>query len=414
MSWRFYAMRWDGTWLHRDLPLADVRLSPALSGPYRITATIDPSWAELIGGDGLPLLQEWSTIILCEASGQLRGGGILTDTDTVGEKLQLTAVGVSGYPAGQPLVETLTWGGKTAGASGAGVDPLDVVRALWGHLQAQPDGDLGVTFSSTSTPYRLGAWHNARRVDADGKLDPDAKAVQDPPIPIDKVWDPKTDKKPAAAKGKSVYWKYELAWHAGVEIGQKIDELARQASFEWREHYAWADTDRESVVMRLEFGYPRIGRRQTNLRFVQDENITQLVPVKRDGTSFANEVRTFGAGEGAKQVKSVARVRDGRLRRARSEDRPDVSSAASLKSIAQDELLRTNSLDDITGFTIRDHPNAPIGSFDIGDDVLVEGRAWGRWVRLWVRITGFSFSPTSGDVQITCSRSDRFRYGGAA
>ncbi|MBB4931837.1 hypothetical protein F4561_002657 [Lipingzhangella halophila] len=414
MTWTYHAMRaTTRQWLHRELPLSDVRLSPALSGPYSLKARIEPEYGDLIGDDGELVLSEWGTLVFAEASGQIRGGGIVTDTKIVGQELDLTIDGFTAYPADMPITSTLTWGGKTEGTTGAGVDPFDVVRAMWDHLQAQPDGDLGVTYTQNSTPYRLGAWHNARRLDEDGELDDDPKAVQDPPIPIDKVWDSKKGKKPTAAQGKDVYWRYRLPWWDAIDVSQKINELAKQVPFDWREHYAWADSSKEDVVMELHLGYPRLGKRQSNLTFVEGENVTGLVPINRDGSDYYNTVYGFGSGEGSKQLRQSVSHRDGRLRRVKVEGRPEVSNKAALRAIAQDELLRTLHLADITQFVVVDHPNASIGSFDVGDDVLVENRRGWQPTRLWVRITGFDYQPETGEITVKCSRSDRFRYGGA-
>lgn len=413
--WRYYAQRaTSGEWLHRDLPLSNVTVSPALSGPYKLSATIDPEYADLYAEDGDLLLAEWGTWVFAEASNQLRGGGLITDATITGSKLDLTIDGFTRYPSGQPLTETLTWGGKTEGATGAGVDALDVVRALWDHLQAQPDGDLGVTYTSTSTPYRVGEWHNARALDADGSLGDDPKAVHSTPIPIDKIWNPKKDRPPIPASGKTVYWKYQLPWWEGIEVGRQIDELARQAGFDYRESYRWADSSKESVVLELQFGYPRLGRRQSGLVFREGENITDLVPIARSGNSYYNAVYGLGAGEGSKKLRqSVSRRDPTRLRRAKPLDRAEITNAAALKAEAGDELRRSVELVDITGFTIRDHPNARVGSFDVGDDVLVHTRRGWQPTSLWVRITGFTHSPDTGDVTVRCSRSDRFAYGGS-
>lgn len=411
-GWRFHAQRWDGTWLHRELPLSDVQITHTLSGPGRLTATVEPVWGGLLAEDGRPLLEEWSTLIWAEVDGQIRGGGILVDSTFEGQRWRLDVAGISSYAADQPLVDTLTWGGPTAGASGYGVDPLDVVRALWAHLQGKPNGALGVVVDATTSPYRLGAWHNARRLKADGTLDDDPKAIQDPPIPIDKVWDPKRDKKPAAARGKTVYWKHELPWWGNTIVGSHIDDLARRTPFDYREHLSWADSDRTSVVKRLELGYPRLGKRQTSLRFVEDENITSLVAVKRSGDDYANEVRAYGAGEGSKQLRETRSVSDGRLRRAHVLDAPEIMDKAALAEAAAGDLRWRQNLTDITGFTVIQHPHARLGSFAPGDDVLVETRG-GWWpTRLWVRITSLTISPYSQTVQVTCRRSDSFDYSG--
>lgn len=408
--WRYYAQRWSGKWLHRELPLGEVRITSALSGPGQLTATVDPVWAGLQASDGRPLLDEWSTLIWAEADGQLRGGGILVDSTFTGQKWALDVAGFSSYAAGQPLVNTLTWGGSTAGVTGNGVDPLTVVRALWSHLQSKPSGNLGVTVDNTTSGYRLGEWHNARKIEDDGKLGP-AKEIQTPPIPIDRVWDSKTDKKPVAAQGKTVYWMHRLGWWDNVQVGAKVDELAKQTPFEYRERVAWKP-GREGVTMRLELGAPRLGKRQTRLRFVEDENIVNIVPVKRSGDDFASEVHAYGAGEGSKQLRQIQSLTGGRLRRAAAVDRPDVTTAALLKTVAADEVRRRNKLVDIHGFTVTDHPHARIGSFGPGDDVLVQTR--GGWLptRLWVRVTGVTTIPGSRAVEVTCRRSDSFDYAG--
>lgn len=409
MTWRYYAMRWTGEWLHRDLPLRDVDIAHALSGPGGLTASIDPTYRDLQSDSG-PILREWDTIILAEASGQLRGGGILTGMEIVGDSLKLDCFGFSGYAAGMPVTSTLTWGGPSAGVTGVGVDPAVVQEALWAHLQAQPDGALGVTLGPLSTPYRLGAWHNARRLNDDGTLGPAAE-VQDPPIPIDRVWT-KSDKPPIAAQGKQLYWQYQLPWWEDIEVGARFDELCKQAPIEYRERWQWATPDRDAVVMRIDRGYPRLGRRQAGLRFVEGENVVETVTVQRSGDDFANVVAAYGAGEGSKQIRQTVSQRDGRLRRVRPLDASDVTTTAALRALAADELGRASQLVDVTGFTIRDHPSARVGSFGVGDDVLLRTTYGWQPTQLWVRILAYSYSPDEDTVQISCARSDSFDYSG--
>lgn len=410
MSWRYYALRWTGAWVHRELPLRDVSITHTLSGPGDLTASIEPTYADLVAEDGQLVLREWDTIIVAEASGQLRGGGILVSTEVTGDSLSLDCVGFAGYAAGMPLTATLTWGGSSAGTTGNGVDAATVIRALWAHLQGQPDGNLGVAVDSLATPYRLGAWHNARKLPTDDQPNPPAAEVEDPPIPIDRVWT-NADRKPAAATGKTVYWQYSLPWYEDVEVGAKIDELCQQARIEYREAWSWGP-GRESVVMRLQLGYPRLGRRASDLRFVEGENISELVTLQRSGDDFANVVAAYGAGEGSKQRRATASQRDGRLRRVQIVDAEDVDNAASLATIARDHLARTRQITDITSFVVRDHPNAELGSFGAGDDVLVQTTIGWQPTSMWVRILSYTYSPDGDTVSVTCTRSDSFDYSG--
>src|SRR5690606_11357613 len=131
---------------------------------------------------------------------------------------------------------------------------------------------LGVEVQSITTPYRLGAWHNARKLPTSDQPNPPDSEVEDPPIPIDREWTPR-DRKPAAATGKSVYWQYQLAWHEDIDLGSTIDTLCTQTPMDYREVWEWASPARDAVRMRIEMGYPRLGRRRDDLRFVQGENV---------------------------------------------------------------------------------------------------------------------------------------------
>ena len=408
--WRYYAFRaLSREWVHRELPLRDVSITHTLSGPGDLTASIEPTYADLVGEDGQPVLREWDTVIVAEAAGEIRGGGIVTSMEITGDVLSLDCVGFSGYAAGMPLTWTLVWGGPSAGVTGQGVDAATVVRALWEHIQDQPDGGLGVVLDPTTTPYRMGVWHNARKLPTDDEPNPPRSEIEEPPPPIDRVWGP-DDRKPAAATGKTVYWEKRLNWFEDVEVGAAVDEICQQASIEYRERWSWADTDREGVTLRLELGYPRLGRRASDLRFVEGENISELVTLTRSGEDFANSVAAYGAGEGSKQLRQTVTHRDGRLRRVQVVDASDVSVAASLRQIATDELARARQITDITSFTVREHPNAQLGAFGVGDDVLVETVIGWQPTKLWVRILSYSFSPDGDTVNIACTRSDSFDY----
>ncbi|WP_433701791.1 hypothetical protein [Nocardiopsis sp. CA-288880] len=410
--WRCYAQRaLTDEWLSRDLPLSNLKVTTTLSGPCRVTGSIDPIYRDLIADDGELLLLPWKTWVWVEASDQIRGGGLVTDVKTAGSELDVEITGVTGCLTGQPLLNNLRWGGKEAGTTGNGVDPFDVYRALWTWLQSRAGGNLGVTVDSTSTPYRLGEWHNTRALKEDGSLGP-AKEIATTPVPIDKVWVPAKDKKPVAASGKTVYWQYQLNWWDNHELGRVADEMARQTPYDYRERYSWASSAKEAVVKHVPLGYPRLGGRSTK-RFAEQENISEVLTIQRSGDDYANLVTAYGAGEGSKMLRANASVTDGRVRRSRTVERPDITSQAALQAVADDELRRWNSVEDILGFTVMDHPNARIGTFDVGDDVLVHAYSGWAPIDLWVRITSMTLSPDTGEVAVTCSRSDRFRYGGA-
>ena len=396
-SARLYAMRWTGEWVSRDLPCTSATVTDAIGAPGGCTVDIEPQHADLTDERGLPVFREWDTLLFVEESGQLRGGGILTRATASGDSLRLECDGFTALPQGAPLDTTIQWGGKTDGRTGNGVDPADVVRALWDHFQAQPDSNLGVVVDDISTPYRLGEWVNAAGTDNEETL------------PIDRVWSGHDDR-PKARKGKTLYWRYILAWHDDVEIGRTIDDVCSQAGLEYREEISWGDADKETVHFRLALGYPRLGHRRANLAFVEDVNVVGPVEVQRDGTSFANAVIAYGSGEGSKQLRAYANRRDGRLRRYATVDASDVTEKATLQAIADAELRKLQHTEDISRIEVMEHPNAARGTFHAGDDILIHvGPGWAQ-TSLWVRILSMDTDLDSGATTIDCTRSDSFDY----
>jgi hypothetical protein len=439
-GWRYHALRiLDRTWLHRDLPLSEVSISPALSGPGAMAATLDPDTFALKTADGQPLLMEWRDLIIAEASDEVRFAGILINSEFSGQSWTLDIAGVSAWPQGQPQIGTLAYGSpshiETGGpASGEGADPLTIARDLWTQLQAQPDADLRVTFGgSTASGYRLARWYGvANRYDyhpvasttvtlvpyGTASLD-EVKTYEQVQVDIagtgftrttKKTLDKPPAKSPTPRAGP--YWRYYVYDYDTTDVGEKINDLARTAPFDYLEHAAWSDTDKSDVELQILFGAPRIGTRKLGLRFVEGENISDLVTVRQDGEDYANGVTVIGAGDGADQLRQTVVKRDGRLRRVKVVTAAGIAEASQLKSTATGELNRINKLTDIEGFTVRQHPHAPYGSYQVGDDVLVQvATGWAAGTSLWVRITGLTYQPDSETVQITCARSDSFSYG---
>lgn len=412
-NWQYYALNiLTGEWLHRDLPLRSPQLTDTLSGPGAISATLDPDVATLKTAAGAPILDEWSTLILAEADGQIRCAGILANSTLVGPTFSLDCVGFANYPQGQTLEDTLSWTGNASlAAGGHGVDPLTVVRALWTSLQSKPDANLGVVVDGTTSGFSLGAFTNvqaAQKTTANPNGSTDPKEVGED-VPIDRAWRP-TDKLPTVAKGKTLTWAYALNWWGNVDIGSAIDGYVKQAPFDYREQAEWSTAARDAVTLRLRLGAPRLGTRKANLRFVEGENVSEVVQIVRSGEGYANYISALGAGEGQAQIRTVASKRDGRLRRMAQLSDGSKTTVDSLKAAATQQLNLSNKLENITGFTCRDHPNARIGAFDVGDDVLIQTHVGWQPTTLWVRITAATISPETGDVAITCSRSDRFNY----
>lgn len=355
MTWRFLAQRLpSGELIDPDLPLRGAAVTRALSGPGAVEGEVPVEVARLKGPDGRPLLEPWGSAIIAEAGGEIRGYGIVTDEPAWdGARWRIDTVGFSGYLAG--LAYT---GPEYAGVQ---VDPLDVVRRVWEHAQGEPGGDLGVVVDGTTSPVRIGdELREVEFVTGDGQ----EVAFEAGPFKLN-------------------------AWETD-DLGAVVDELASSTPFDYLEESRW---DGERVAHRLRLGYPTIGRRREDLRFVIGENVV-AEPSLTAGV-YASAVQVFGAGEGREMVRSPVVSRDlGRLRRTLVVTDKSITSVRKATDRARAILAAAGGGVRLESLTIADHPHAPVGSFDVGDSIPLDGpTGWGGDLSGWVRVLELTVKP---------------------
>jgi hypothetical protein len=363
VGWRFFAERLqgDGTAVYLgDIPLTGVTITDALSAPPGLTGKLTPEWATWKLDDDAPLIADWSTAIYAEADDEIRGGGILTNMDYGDDgSLALDCVGFSGYPKNMPY---------TASMYGVQVDPLDMLRHIWDHLQGQADGNLGVVVDPLTSPIRIGT--ELEQVEFD------------------------TVSGPVSFEAGP----YKLAWWQTHDLGKEIDDLAEQTPFDWREVNAWRDDG--TIEHRIQLGYPRLGTRRHDLRFAFGENIAVQPSVADEGEDFANEILALGAGEGRDMKRATKANRDGHVRRVRVVTDKSLTSASRLNAAADAELRRSQGMLQVTDLQVRDHLNAELGSWSVGDEIFVQGTTGWRRFDSWCRIIESAISPDAGDVAV--------------
>jgi hypothetical protein len=372
-DWRYIAVRLEGdgtaTTIHPELPLGSVEIEDVLSGPNGLTGTLSPEIPSLVDQHGLPILDEWSTAIFAEYQGEIFGGGILADCDFTGPKWNINTTGFIGYWKDMPYTGPGQFYVKT--------DTLDIVRAIGAHVQGQDHGNIGLEFDGQKSGVKVGSSLTAPEYDPNGPSDGLTLESQ----------------------------AYKLAWHADFDLLSNIDDLAEQTPFDYHERHWW---DGDDIRHRLDFGVPNLGRKRNDLRFVIGENLFVVPSFTRVGDDYANEVYMLGAGEGAKMIRGHATTPRDRLRRVAVVTDSSVRRTARANRMAQRELAWRKSLGDITSLTIRDHPHAPIGSIDTGDEIYVEGTAGWVTFNAWCRVLTRTIHPDSpGAMDVTLVRSDR-------
>lgn len=372
--WRYFAtkLHGDGTesLIADDLPLEGVELLDELSGPGGLTAKISPEYARLKGPDGLPILRAWSTAIYAEKDGQIRGGGILTEPVIDGPDLSLDCVGFSDYARDMPY---------TGNYSKIQIDPLDVVRHIWNHLQSKPNGNIGLVVASTKSPVRIGT--EEREVEF------------------------------TTGDGEEVSFEtgpFRLSWWETDDLSKEIDDLAAETPFEYRVRHYWSG---DTIKHELELGYPQLGRRLTEPRFAVGENVLVEPSIVIGGEEYADEVLVLGAGEGRAMVRGEWAQRGDRLRRVAVVEAKDVRKKDAAAKLAEREVnLRAVEPEAIGSIVVHDHPNAPIGSFAPGDEILlITPEGWTGELRAWYRITSASISPDANTATLSIIRAEKVR-----
>ncbi|MEV8344540.1 hypothetical protein [Streptomyces niveus] len=397
MTWRYIAQRsTTGDFLDWDVPfVADSPPRSELSGPGAMKGTIQPEYLRLMAKpDGLPVITEWATTLYAEYDGRIRWGGLVTRVSYEGQAMKVECAGYTAYPAGQPyfgstiqsgakIKQKYAYEGRDKNHDGyidgsspkkkmpprpkdklsRRWDAYEVVRAVWDHLQSYQAGKLGMVVDRHKSGHLLGA--------ANG---------EDP---------------------------WNLQWWETPDCGATIADVMNLAKADFRERHTW-DGTKEKVLHFLDLGNPRrLGTTRTDLRFAGGENIVEIATPQGQGDFFANNIYVLGKGSGSKTARSRVVYNDLRLRRAQVISRKSTANLKTLTSYGQAERARHSALLTIPSIAIVQHPNAPLGSWYLGDRILVQVDVpWVGELAIWHRVTAQEIDPAAGTAVLSLTRAD--------
>lgn len=333
-----------------------------------MVGTIPSEIARLKKSDGSPLLTPWGCAVWAEASGEIRGGGILVRSEFVGPMWTTEYVGLSGYANGQH------WTGDEY--KGVRIDPLSVVRRIWNHLQGQPGGDLGLDVDQTSSPVRIGT----------------------DPVDVEFTTDDGEDVSFESGPFKMNAW-------STADVGKVIDDLAASTPFDYLTRTQW---DGDQLSHRLELSYPRRGSRRDDMRFVVGENVLVEPTHVMDGDEYATEVLVLGSGEGSGMVRANATSPDRRgLRRAIGITDKSARSKRAATDIAKRELAWRNTDIVVEDIQVIQSALAEVHAIRPGDEVFFQSDVGWLDVSMWVRVLSVSIFPEDlSTVVLRVARSE--------
>ncbi|MYW43043.1 hypothetical protein [Streptomyces sp. SID161] len=350
-----------GVWLSTALPLIDLEYGDELNGPGSLSGRLAP---RLVSSDPA-LVNPGNTFIYVESAGQIRWGGIIWDVRSSGNDYAIEAASWSSY-----LQHRYDVDGEHGGRGPyVYTDRCQVIRNIWAYAQSIADGNIGVTVDATTSTSKVGA--------------PDDV--------------------------------YHSSWWENPCLGDQIDDLVGgDATPDYTCSTAW-NTSKTDVVKRIRLGWPRLGRRRTDISFSSGVNIIEDPEIALAGDDYAQVVIATGSGDGSAKLRQISAVRNGRIRMEAVVDAPELNGNDTLKARASAERTWRQVLGSIDQITIRNTTAAPFGSWQIGDDVYTRvHNAWTDYTG-WCRITGWSVKPTAqGGPQalISLKPAATFQYGG--
>lgn len=359
-----------GEFLTYDLNVTNLVIQRNLSDGCDLTFDVDPNDSESAG----IYFKSYGQYIHIEkvmlGKRRIWATGIVqpSDIDETTGKIHLKCKGFAAYPKGIPWLEDITK---------IDVDAFWPVVEIWRHLQEDfPNGNLGVTVTPQTSGIEMLAGY---------AFDGDLLNLN-----FFALFVRATDK---------------------LDCGDYINALARDVPFDYKEISEW-NADRTDVNKTFMLGYPRLGLIQPNLAFVLNENVLSAKPHTESQTDYVTDVGITGWFPGVQYSAELSNADPTRLRRYLSEDDAMIDSNERAAAWAHRRLARRQTPPYWETITINpDHPNAPMGSFDVGDTITVSGyMPWVGYIAQEHKIISISVDTGKNVTQLSLKAEGAFNY----
>lgn len=369
----------------RDVYVEKPQLVRKLSGPCIMEFDIDyrHSSIQLPDNSGPILLKPWGHI--CHVETVVGGERVIfasaimkpSDVDENTGVLHFQGEGFSNYAHEIPLL--INWNPIT-------VDPFTIVDKIWTHIQSFDNGNLNVQIYNFN--------------EAGDELDPPLSNTQMfPGFSFD---------------GTDFVVDFFAIFIRAVDYtdcGDYINSLARDIPFDYFEESRWNE-GKTAINKRIQLAYPHGGVSQTNLVFRQNENILQMKTHTESEIQWASDIVGRGWFPGRTYSSQLSNIDDTRLRRVIMEDDVMINSNERSAIWADRQLTRRQEPHWWESIIISMyHSNAPWGSYDVGDQIRVQGfMPWVGWVDLVHKIIALAPDEENGIVQLALKAEGAFNY----
>lgn len=358
-----------GTILSRDLVVKKPKVLRVLNGACHIEFDIDYHDTSTAG----IFFKPWGHWIHVEkmiyGERKIWASGIVqpSQVDKKTGVTHLVAEGFAGYPKKMPWLEN--WNPLAC-------DVFEVIHKIWNHLQSYPNGNLGVTVSPATSGIEMLPGYAF-----DGNilnLDFFAEFIR------------ATDKE---------------------DCGDHIDKLARDVPFDYIEFSSW-NSDRTAIDRQIYLGYPWVGVDQKWLVFAINENVMEAVPHIETQIDWVSDITIDGWFPGTEYSATLTNADPKRFRRSISQDDARVNSNERAAAWSKRKLTRRQTPSFWDSIIVdMGHPNAPFGSYDVGDRIYVRGyMPWVGMVNQQHKILAIAVDEEKGACELTLKAEGAFNY----
>jgi hypothetical protein len=367
---RFIVEDVHGNILSRDLIVSEPKVVRTLSGPCNIEFKLHPDEPSVQGISFKP----WSCWIHVEkmvfgvrkiiASGIIQPG----EVDPESGILSVKAQGFSGYLKGIPW--DTNW-------NPIAVDPFEIFERVWADAQFPSGGNLGVTVYPTTSGTQL----------LPGFSFDNEELVMD-------------------------FFAIFIRAIDFVDCGDYLNKLARDVPIDYFEESTW-NAGRTAITKKIHLCYPSGGTDQTAVTsFRINENIVKAAPKQDVEIGWISDIIMRGWFPGKVYSYTLSNADPDRYRRVMKEDDLQINSNERAAAWAHRRLARRQIPHYYENITIdSNHPNAPFGTWDVGDTINVQGNMpWVGMVSQRHRITAYMYDDTTGLVDMQLMAEGAFNY----
>jgi hypothetical protein len=256
------------------------------------------------------------------------------------------------------------------------IDPFAVAARIWNHVQMQTHGNIGITLEPASS----------------GTLLLPGFGFDGTELTIN-------------------FFAYFVRAADFRDSGDEFNKLARDIPFDYIETAAW-NGSYTAINKKIVMSYPRRGSQRTDLAFRFGENVLAGSPATEAEIKWVSDVIVKGWFPGKVYSSTLSNADPTRFRRVIKEDDAKINSKERAEVWAARKLQRRQIPNYWSSITIdMDHPSAPFGTWELGDDIYVEGAMpWVGDVKDWHKVLSATIEPDKRHVTLGLMHTGAFNY----